>query len=760
MTGSYIIGFPRIGKKRELKKALEKFWSKKINKEELEQIAKKIRQTNWEYQKQNECEYISSNDFSFYDQMLDMCILLGAIPERFKDVSSENLYFTMARGDANHTAMEMTKWLNTNYHYLVPELSNNDQYEICFNKIEQEYLEAKELGIKTKINLIGPLSFLLFANKIDEGSVLNLFDKILNQYQEIIKKTANLDDEIIIQLDEPAFVKDPTEEQLSLLKKAYETLASISPKVKIFVATYFDHATEAVKVLSQTPIYGLVLDFVYGPENLEVLNIIADNNKKLVCGIVDGKNIWISNINEKTKLLEQINQVIPKENLLIGTSCSLQHVPYSLETEQHLDSDLLSWLAFALEKLAEIRLINKLFFQGKENLSAEDLELLEKNQKAINLRQNSEKINNPAVINRVKNLMNSNNKRSQSYEERIKVQRKTLNYPLLPTTTIGSFPQTPEIRKTRKDFKNGQISIEEYESKIKSFIDECIIFQEEIDIDILVHGESERNDMVEYFGEQLEGFAFTKNGWVQSYGSRCVKPPIIYGDVSRPTPMTVKWISYAQSKTEKIMKGMLTGPTTILNWSFVRDDQTYTDTALQVACAISDEVVDLQKAGIKIIQIDEAALKEGYPLRKSKKDIYEKMAVEGFLISAKEAQAETQIHTHMCYSHFDDIFNAIKAMDSDVITIETARSGNRLLKIFKKEGYSHEIGPGIYDIHSPRIPSIEEMETEIKKRTEVLDVEQIWINPDCGLKTRKWDEVKPSLKNMVEATKKIRKTLS
>jgi 5-methyltetrahydropteroyltriglutamate--homocysteine methyltransferase len=758
MSKNYVIGFPRIGEQRELKRVLELFWAKQCEFSEVTQVASELKKRHWNYQKEAGVEFISSNDFSLYDNMLDSAIMLGAIPKRFQDLSDEEQYFAMARGSKDAVAMEMTKWFNTNYHYIVPELSLEDEYKLNASKIVNEYQEAKALGIKTKINIIGPITFLALSKRVDRGDTFELFHKILPLYEALLKTIANLDDEIVVQIDEPIFVKDIEPKLLSLIKPAYDTLAKVSQKIKIVIATYFEHANEAVKVLIHTPIWAIGLDFLYGEENLNALDLIAKSNKKLIAGVIDGRNIWKNNMEKTLNLLETIHQTIPKEQTIISTSCSLLHTPFTLKYEENMEKEIKNWLSYAVEKLSELSLVSQCFFDGIENLNEQEKELLQENQRANENRKNSKRIHNQKVQKRVANTTKL--ERDGVYEERIKIQKEILGYKDLATTTIGSFPQTPEIRKARQDFKHHEISKEAYEQEMKNYIDACVTFQEACGIEVLVHGEPERNDMVEYFGEQLDGYGFSQNGWVQSYGSRCVKPPFIYGDISRPNPMTVDWITYAQSKTDKIMKGMLTGPVTILNWSFVRDDKPRDEVSKQIAIAISDEIDDLQKAGIKIIQVDEAAFKEGYPLRDSKIKTYENWAVRDFKIAVSSAKVSTQIHTHMCYSEFNDIIKTIEAMDADVISIETARSGNELLKIFAKVGYKQEVGPGIYDIHSPRIPSVEEMVKQIKLLLEVLPKEQLWINPDCGLKTRKWEEVKPSLVNMVKAVKIIRNELN
>lgn len=756
MSKNYIVGFPRIGEQRELKRALEAFWSGKVEFSEVEKVASELKARHWNYQQEVGVDFISSNDFSLYDNMLDTAVMLGAIPNRFKKLSGEEQYFAMARGDKNSVAMEMTKWFNTNYHYIVPELSLADEYRLNASKLINEYNEAKELGVKTKINLIGPITFLGLSKRVDRGDTYELFGKILPLYVELLEEIAKLDDDITIQIDEPIFVKDNTPAIISLIKPAYDKLATVSDNINIVVTTYFEHSNEATKVLVNTPIWALGLDFLYGEDNLESLEIIANSDKNLVAGVIDGRNIWKNNVVKTVELLEKISTTMPKDRVIVSSSCSLLHTPFTLKYEENMDSELKSWLSYAVEKLDEVVLISKIF--SDKELSDKEKELLEENRKANESRATSTRIHNQEVQNRVA----STNKfsRDGDFEERIKIQRELLGYQDLATTTIGSFPQTPEVRKARRDFKRGELSLEQYEQEMKNYIDECITFQEECGIEVLVHGEPERNDMVEYFGEQLDGYGFSQNGWVQSYGSRCVKPPFIYGDISRPEPMTVDWISYAQSKTDKIMKGMLTGPVTILNWSFVRDDKARDEVSKQIAVALSDEINDLQEAGIKIIQVDEAAFKEGYPLRAEKIKYYEEWSVRDFKIAVSTAWKKTQIHTHMCYSEFNDIIRTIEAMDADVISIETARSGNELLKIFKEVGYKQEVGPGVYDIHSPRVPTVEEIVTQIKLLLEVLPKEQLWINPDCGLKTRKWEEVKPSLQNMVEAVNIVRSSLS
>ncbi len=732
-----IIGYPRIGENRELKFALEQFWRGEISFEALESIASDLRKTHWQTQADSGVAKVSINDFSLYDNMLDLMVILGAIPERFCDIDDKNArYFAMARGDSNHLALEMTKWFNTNYHYLVPELRSDFKFSpIDISKISTELNEANKLGFETNIQLIGPLTFLALS-RVDEATKVALFDKILAQYEAVLSKLTGLN----ITLHEPSLARGADASELSLLKIAYDRLA---PLANITVATYFEHSNEATAVLVNTPIQALFLDFIHGSENIDSLDIIAKSDKKLIAGVVDGRNVWKNNLPRTLELLESIAKVVGKDRLSIAPSCSLLHTPYTIKNEAKLDKNVLNLLSFANEKLLELQELSSALF----------------NNRALIYSEPSIARANPSVQERVAQITAESMRRDYPYNIRAEAARELFDLPPLPTTTIGSFPQTAEVRKARRDYKDGTINHSEYDKFIKKAIADSIELQEQIDIDVLVHGEFERNDMVEYFGESLDGFAFSSNGWVQSYGSRCVKPPLLYADVSRARAMTLEYTLYAKSLTQKPLKGMLTGPVTILNWSFVRDDIPRSESLQQIALAISDEIDDLQKNNIKMIQVDEAAFKEGYPLRKSKRADYEKMALESFLLSTAVAERDTQIHTHMCYSDFTDIMPTIEAMDADVISIETSRSSNRLLKIFATHGYDKEVGPGVYDIHSPRVPSIDEIKTQIDSLLEVLPASQLWINPDCGLKTRGWSETKASLINMVEAVKKVRERL-
>lgn len=755
---SYVTGFPRIGEQRELKKALESYWAGKCDYDALERVAAELKDRHIKYQLDAWSGLISVNDFSYYDLMLDTSVLFGVIPQRFAALSAHEQYFAMARGSKDAVAMEMTKWFNTNYHYIVPEISAYTEFSLNPSKILSEYKAAKNNDFKDscalKINLIGPITYLALSKSSDKSDPLAHLDALAAKYEELLKLLSELDSEVVVQIDEPIFVTDRAAELSPKIVPVYQRLSKAASNVKIIFMTYFEHATEAVREIVKTDVWAIGLDFVYASEEniKKELQALKDAKTVLFAGVIDGRNIWKSDIDKKLAQLKAIEAYVPKERIYVGTSCSLLHVPFTLKYEDKLSAEIKSWLSFAVEKLSEISILTHMFFEIP--MCEHGMKAYEQNQKSAKTRASSPLIHDERVQSRAANL--NKFERADRYEDRIKVQKKELGYGILPTTTIGSFPQTAELRQVRNAYKKGLIGREAYERDIKAYIDDCVKFQDEIGLDVLVHGEPERNDMVEYFGEQMSGYAFSANGWVQSYGSRCVKPPLLFGDVSRPNPMSVEWIKYAQSRTKKIMKGMLTGPVTMMNWSFVRDDKPREQIVKQLALAIFDEISDLQDAGIKIIQVDEAAFKEGYPLRAENIPAYEKFAVSAFKLAVSAAKAQTQIHTHMCYSEFNDIIKTIEAMDADVISIETARSGNELLKIFRSVGYKQEVGPGVYDIHSPRIPSVQELVSQIRALLEVLPKEQLWINPDCGLKTRKWEEVEPSLKNMVEAVRIIR----
>ncbi len=756
------LGFPRIGANRELKKAVESYWKKTSSAADLQKSAAEIRAKNWQTQKAAGIAFIPSNDFSFYDHILDTQALFGAVPERFNFAGGNvdlDLYFAMARGAQTSngidvTAMEMTKWFDTNYHYIVAEFKKDQKFKISSSKIFDEYLEAKNLGIETRPVILGPVSFLLLGKSIDGSDKLSLLDNLLGTYSELFKKLQEIGVKDV-QIDEPFLVTDLSGDAVKAYVTAYAALKQSAGSIKLHLATYFDNLGDNASLAFDLGCASVHVDLVRAPEQFaEVLNLVkADQSLSL--GLVDGRNIWINNLENSISLVKKAVEKLGETRVIVAPSCSLIHTPVDLANETALDAELKSWLTFATQKLTEISAIAQAASGNEAAVQA----VLDANKAALLARKSSARIHDNAVKQRVAAIDESLMNRKSNFATRKRIQLDHIKLPLLPTTTIGSFPQTKEVRKFRADFKAGNISAAVYEKFVQEETTRTIRFQEEIGLDVLVHGEFERNDMVEYFGEQLKGFFFTKNGWVQSYGSRCVKPPVIFGDVSRPNPMTVEWAKYAQSQTKKIMKGMLTGPITILQWSFVHDDQPRKDTALQIAFAIRDEVSDLEKAGIKIVQIDEAALREGLPIRKSKWAAYLKWAVEAFRISASGVEDRTQIHTHMCYSEFNDIIAAIADMDADVISIETSRSQMDLLNAFVNFKYPNEIGPGVYDIHSPRVPKKEEMESLLRKALDVLKPEQIWVNPDCGLKTRDWPETKLALQQMVDATKAVRAQL-
>lgn len=757
-----VLGYPRIGKQRELKKACEAYWAGKIDREQLEDTARKLRKENWELLKKAGIDLIPSNDFSYYDQVLDLSLSLGAIPARYDCLRDDKLrlYFAMAHGEqcnqSDVIAMEMTKWFDTNYHYIVPEFVANQDFCLFDAKVVDEFAEALELGIKTKPVLIGPVSYLLLGKEKEEGfNRIDLLDKLLPVYTQLLRLLEEKGAEWV-QIDEPYLVLDLDEKQREALKKAYDYLAQ-QTHLNILVATYFDGLKDNTQLALSLPVKAIHVDLVRCPEQLDEVLPLLPTDKQLSLGVVDGRNIWKNNIEQSLTVVRKAIAQLGKERVIIGGSCSFLHVPYdlSLETKQEsLSAEVKRWMAFAAQKVEELSAIKRLAL-GEEN--TELTACYEENRKAIADRQVSSLIHDLQVKSRVCSLTDADSHRQSPFHVRKVLQHKELGLPLYPTTTIGSFPQTKDVRSWRSKYKKGELSAEQYESLLKEECKKCVEWQEEIGLDVLVHGEFERNDMVEYFGEQLSGFAFTQNGWVQSYGSRCVKPPVIFGDVGRKHPMTVDWATYAQSLTSLPMKGMLTGPVTILEWSFVRNDQPRSLTCKQIALAIRDEVCDLEKNGIKVIQIDEPAIREGLPLRKAGWDEYLKWAVESFRISAGGVEDKTQIHTHMCYSEFNDIIEHIAAMDADVITIECSRSQMELLNVFHDFNYPNEIGPGVYDIHSARVPEVSEMVDLLKKAAKYIDKEKLWVNPDCGLKTRGWTETKASLIRMVEAAKELRK---
>jgi len=757
-----ILGYPRVGANRELKKAEEAYWAGKISKQELLETAAQIRKGNWQMQKNSGIDLIPCNDFSFYDQMLDLSLCVGAIPGRYNNLKKERLelYFAMAHGfqkdDIDVTAMEMTKWFDTNYHYIVPEFVKDQQFELTFNKAAAEFKEALELGVKTKPVLIGPVTYLLLGKEKEAGfNRIELIDRLLPVYIEILKELESLGAEYV-QIDEPFLNTDLSDEIKDVYRKAFAQINS-NTTLKIILTTYFGGLADNASLAAELKPNVLHIDLVRAPEGWKDVVRLLPNDTSLSLGVVDGRNIWKNDFSRSLDTIDKVKGIIGADRVIIATSCSLLHSPIDLENEKNeksLPAEVKRWLAFARQKVDEVVTLANL---AGNSLSYFSKAALQSNKADIEDRRTSTLTNNKEVQKRMADVTPDFAKRKSPFRERIVEQHRELYLPLFPTTTIGSFPQTTEVRSWRSKFKKGEITKDQYVALLKSEIERTIRKQEEIGLDVLVHGEAERNDMVEYFGEQLNGFAFTQNGWVQSYGSRCVKPPVIYGDVSRPNPMTVDWATYAQSLTDKPVKGMLTGPVTILQWSFVRDDQPRAVTMKQISLAIRDEVQDLEKAGIKVIQIDEPAIREGLPLRKADRDEYLEKAVEAFRISSSGVKDSTQIHTHMCYSQFNDIIKHIAAMDADVITIECARSQMNLLGAFADFKYPNEIGPGVYDIHSPRVPSVEEMVVLLRKAAQVISPGQLWVNPDCGLKTRGWTETEASLRNMVEAARIMRK---
>ena len=756
MTTS-VIGFPRIGALRELKFASEKYFRKEITAEELNDTAKTLRKTHWLKQKEADINYISSNDFSFYDTTLDTAVMFGIVPKRYKELGLLELdtYFAMARGYqgalGDVKALAMKKWFNTNYHYIVPEVEDDTKIKLSGSKLWDEYEEAKELGIVTKPVITGAYTLLKLCRYTGEKSALDFEDAVIKAYQDVIKK-CEIHKIEWIQFDEPALVLDMSQEDIELFNRIYEGILSAKDKCKILLQTYFGDVRDIYCDLIKMPFDGIGLDFVEGKETKNLIDKYNfPEDKLLFAGLLNGKNIWKNNYKNTLETLDELKQ--KGINTVLSTSCSLQHVPYTLENETTLSDKYLSHFAFAYEKLAELKELKTL--ANSSDYSKETA--YKTNEKLFEEKRDCE---NESVRERLSKVEEKDYIRLPKRSDRQLLQKKALNLPKLPTTTIGSFPQTKDVKVKRLAYRKGEISKEEYINFTKEKISKCIKWQEEIGLDVLVHGEYERNDMVEYFGEALGGFLFTEKAWVQSYGTRCVKPPIIWGDVYREKPITVEWSVYAQSQTDKIMKGMLTGPVTILNWSFPREDISIKESISQIALAIRDEVLDLEKNGIHIIQIDEAALREKLPLRKS--DWYSEyldFAIPAFRLTHSGVKPETQIHTHMCYSEFTDFIPAIDDMDADVITFEASRSDLQILDSLKENHFETEVGPGVYDIHSPRVPSVEEIVEVLNIMLSKIDKDKLWVNPDCGLKTRDIPETKASLINMVEAARVVKENL-
>ena len=747
-----VIGFPRIGKNRELKFTTEKFFKGELAQSELEKTAKELRAYGWEKQQEAGIDFIPSNDFSFYDNMLDTAFMLNALPERYTSLGLSELetYFAASHGyqgeKGDVKALPMKKWFNTNYHYLVPELSDDTKISLSENpKALKEFNEAKQLGINTVPSLIGPYTFLHLAIKTGKKNASDFAAPLVKAFMELGEKFMQSGAQYI-SLAEPALVLDLSAQDKTLFTEIYKPLMEglHNAGLKVILQTYFGDVRDIYKEICSLGFDGIGLDFLEGKKSLELLAGGFPKDTLLFAGIINGKNIWKSDYQKKIELLSQIKNAVPEANIVISTSCSLLHVPYTISSEEKLSADILKYFAFAEEKLTELHELALSDARASgENLSLFKAERVERNEK---------------LYKQLSALTEVDFIRKPDFAEREQLQHKAFKLPLFPTTTIGSFPQTKEVRANRAAYRKGEISKEQYEEFNKKKIAECIRLQEEIGLDVLVHGEFERNDMVEYFGTQLEGYIFTQNAWVQSYGTRCVKPPVIWSDVSRREPMTVAWSVYAQSQTKKIMKGMLTGPVTILNWSFPREDISLKEQAQQIALAIRDEVLDLEKNGIKIIQIDEAALREKLPLRRSDWHTeYLDWAIPAFRLVHSKVKPETQIHTHMCYSEFNDIIKDIDDMDADVITFEASRSDLKILDALKEADFKTEVGPGVYDIHSPRVPSVDELSNVLHKMLEKVDRNKLWVNPDCGLKTRGEKETVESLKNLVEAAKLLRK---
>lgn len=749
---SAVLGVPRIGARRELKKALEAYWQKKASEQELRQTARAIRRENWTRMKEAGIDVIPSNDFSFYDQVLDTTALVGAVPLRYGREGAKiglDAYFAMARGcggsgsGPSAGAMEMTKWFDTNYHYIVPEFRPKQRFRLSSTKPFDEFREALELNIRTRPVILGPVTYLSLGKPKDGlSSPWALLDALLPVYAEIFEKL-RAEGAQSVQVDEPCLATDLKPAQKRAFNAAYRYFSGRVPRLPLHLAAYFGPLGPNLGLTVSLPVHGIHVDLCRGPEQLDPLLRRLPAGRELSLGVVDGRNIWKNDLARSLALLGKASKK-RKSALYVSTSCSLLHTPVDLAAETAMDPEVRSWMAFAAQKIEEVAALKRALSGGRAagNLAG---------------RKKSPRVRDAAVQRAMKNVRARDFCRAHAFKARRALQQRALPLPLFPLTTIGSFPQTAEVRRARAEWKRGELSSERYERFLREKTADCIRRQERLGLDVLVHGEFERNDMVEYFGEKLRGFLFTANGWVQSYGSRCVKPPVIFGDVRRARPMTVDWATYAQSLTSKPVKGMLTGPVTILQWSFVRDDQPRETTAQQIALAVREEVRDLERAGISVIQIDEPAIREGLPLRKKDRKAYLDWAVRAFRLASGGVSDATQIHTHMCYSEFNEILGAIAAMDADVLSIEASRSQMELLDAFADFHYPNQIGPGVYDIHSPRVPSVKEVETLLKKAAKALGKENLWVNPDCGLKTRGWEETERSLKAMVSAARRLRK---
>ncbi|KHT29194.1 5-methyltetrahydropteroyltriglutamate--homocysteine S-methyltransferase [Pectobacterium carotovorum] len=749
---NHTLGFPRVGLRRELKKAQENYWAGNATQEELLTVGRELRARHWQQQKDAGVDLLPVGDFAWYDHVLTTSLLLGNVPARHQNEDGSvdlDTLFRIGRGRAPTgqpaAAAEMTKWFNTNYHYMVPEFTKGQQFKLTWTQLLDEVDEALALDHNVKPVLLGPVTY-LWLGKVKGGQFdrLSLLQDILPVYQQVLAELAKRGIEWV-QIDEPALALELPQEWLAAFKPAYDALQG---QVKLLLTTYFDSVSQNLETIKTLPVQGLHIDLVHGKDDAATLSAQLPANWVLSLGVINGRNVWRADL---SSWFERLQPLVGTRDLWLGSSCSLLHSPIDLSVEVRLDDEVKSWFAFAIQKCAELSLLSQALNSGNG-------QALEAYSAPIRARRTSTRVNNAAVTQRLAAITAQDSQRQNVYSVRADAQRERFNLPAWPTTTIGSFPQTTEIRGLRLDFKQGRLDGNNYRTGISEHIKQAVAEQERLGLDVLVHGEAERNDMVEYFGEHLDGFIFTQNGWVQSYGSRCVKPPVIIGDVSRPEAITVEWAKYAQSLTDKPMKGMLTGPVTILCWSFPREDVTRETIAKQIALALRDEVADLEAAGIGIIQIDEPALREGLPLHRSDWDAYLEWAVDAFRLNAAVAKDDTQIHTHMCYCEFNDIMDSIAALDADVITIETSRSDMELLESFEEFEYPNEIGPGVYDIHSPNVPSVEWMEDLLKKAAQRIPAERLWVNPDCGLKTRGWPETRQALANMVQAAQRLRET--
>lgn len=756
--GSTVLGYPRIGPRRELKRALESYWASRSDESALRQVARELRAGTWRELHAAGVESIPSNTFSYYDQVLDTAVMLGAVPPRYRDLGLSPLdtYFAMARGSKSTAPLEMTKWFDTNYHYLVPEIAPDTEFRLADRTPVEDFREAAELGVPTRPVVVGPLTFLLLSKAADGAPrsfrPLDKLDEVVEVYAELLDELHGAGAEWV-QLDEPCLVADRTNEELDLLRRAYQRLGELGKRPGMLVATYFGDPGEAMTTLASTPVEAIGVDLVAGGSALDRMPTVSGlREKTLVAGLVDGRNVWRTDLD--AALTTAATLLGCAGEVAVATSCSLLHVPYDVEAERNIDPAVKPWLSFARQKVGEVVTLGRALRDGREAVSAE----LSASREALTDRAQSKLLRNDQVRDRIASLGPDDFQRAE-YPVRAEAQRRALDLPPLPTTTIGSFPQTTEVRKARQALRTGEIEMPTYQQRMAEEIERVVRLQEDIGLDVLVHGEPERNDMVQYFSEHMTGFVSTENGWVQSYGSRCVRPPILYGDVSRPDPITVGWARHAQSLSTRPVKGMLTGPVTILAWSFVRDDQPYGETAQQVALAIRDEVRDLEQAGIGVVQVDEPALRELLPLRTAQHKEYLRWAVDAFRLATSGVDPATQIHTHLCYSEFGEVIDAIVALDADVTSIEAARSHMEVLDDLNAVGFARGVGPGVYDIHSPRVPDVDEVERLLRAALASVPSERLWVNPDCGLKTRGYAEVEPALRAMVAAAQRLRSTL-